>query len=64
MQVVPTADETDVWKDVTIEMMFDEEAGTSEGVSGWISSQPKGRRPVCRTSVKTGSKSEVHSSTS
>lgn len=37
-QVVPTADETDVWKDVTIEMI--EEDGTSEEVSRWIVRPP------------------------
>lgn len=36
-----TADETDVWKDVTIEMI--EEDGTSEGVSGWIVRPPSFR---------------------
>lgn len=64
-QVVPTDDETDVWKDVTIEMI--EEDGTSEGGSGWIVRPPSFHSQklddLCATSVKPESQSEVHSYT-
>ena len=36
-------DEVDIWKSATIELMFDEEDGFVDGVSGWIVRPPPSR---------------------